>query len=592
MSKVGVSNIGSTSWWSTLDRRRANVVVAAAALVLVVVLVLFGLQLRSTQADSRARVISRFEDRAQVISALTQAILSTVASPATVAQQYGATKITDAQMDKAATSGHLVYSTLLDEHGRVVAASKGFSTSQQADVLPSSALQAVVGGASVALSDVHAGGPGQAGVVDLVVGLNTASGRRILISGAPTSIFGTFLTTYLRRVPTRGGTAYILDSHGSVVGARDARQALGRRATEIGLTSAVQHRGTGSYGPSGYFVSVPVVGTTWHVVLTSTKASLFETVTGTRKWFPWMIYAALGIVALGFLALLRRMLGIASALSETNDELATSNAQLEGRNALLRHAAELARSNAELEQFASIASHDLQEPLRKVQTFAAQLSASESENLSEQGQDFLRRMSNAAGRMRALIDDLLMFSRVSTKGRPFVPVALGDTVAQVLIDLEAGIEESGAQVTVGELPTIEADPVQMRQLLQNLLGNAVKFRRDGVVPEIDVDAHVSGGVAEFTVRDNGLGFDPQYATRIFRAFERLHGTSAYPGTGIGLALCRKIVERHHGTITADSTPGSGALFTIRLPVEQPVDSGPPASLFPETIHEEDHHALV
>jgi signal transduction histidine kinase len=132
----------------------------------------------------------------------------------------------------------------------------------------------------------------------------------------------------------------------------------------------------------------------------------------------------------------------------------------------------------------------------------------------------------------------------------------------------------------------------MRQLLQNLLGNALKFRREGVPPEIDVEAHVSGGVAELTIRDNGLGFDPQYATRIFRAFERLHGTSAYPGTGIGLALCRKIVERHHGTITADSTPGEGALFTIRLPVEQPADSAPPTALFPEAIDEEDHHALA
>jgi signal transduction histidine kinase len=587
-----MSDIGSRSWWSTLDRRRANVVVAAAALMLVVVLVLFGLQLRSTQADSRDRVISRFQDRAQVISALTQAILSTVAAPAATARQYDAVDITAAQMDKAALSSHLAYATLFDEHGDVVASSHGFSTTQRAQVLASSALQSVVGGAPVALSDVHPGGTDGAGVIDLAVGLNTASGRRILVSGAPTTIFGTFLATYLQRVPTRGGTAYILDSRGNVVGARDVRQALGKRATEEGLTSAVQRRGTGAYGPGGYFVSVPVVGTTWHVVLTSTKASLFETVSGTRKWFPWMIYAALGIVALGFLALLRRMLGIASALSEANDDLETTNAQLEGRNALLRHAAELARSNAELEQFASIASHDLQEPLRKVQTFAAQLTASESENLSEQGQDFLRRMSNAAGRMRALIDDLLMFSRVSTKGRPFVPIPLSESVAQVLMDLDMGIEESGARVTVGELPTVEADPVQMRQLLQNLLGNALKFRREGVPPEIDVEAQVSGGVAELTIRDNGLGFDPQYATRIFRAFERLHGTSAYPGTGIGLALCRKIVERHHGTITADSTPGHGALFTIRLPVEQPADSAPPASLFPEAIHEEDHHALA
>jgi light-regulated signal transduction histidine kinase (bacteriophytochrome) len=274
-----------------------------------------------------------------------------------------------------------------------------------------------------------------------------------------------------------------------------------------------------------------------------------------------------------------------------NDRLADSNANLQSTNALLRHAAELSRSNAELEQFASIASHDLQEPLRKVQTFAAQITATESDRLSEQGQDFLRRMSDAAGRMRALIDDLLMFSRVSTKARPFAEVDLSETVAYVLSDLEVALEESGAQLTVDPLPTIEAEPMQMRQLLQNLLGNALKFRRDGVTPEITVRATVADGIAELTIADNGLGFDAQFATRIFRAFERLHGASAYPGTGIGLALCRKIVERHHGTITADGRENEGATFTIRLPLEQPAgDEAPPSSLFPES--EEVPHALA
>jgi light-regulated signal transduction histidine kinase (bacteriophytochrome) len=259
---------------------------------------------------------------------------------------------------------------------------------------------------------------------------------------------------------------------------------------------------------------------------------------------------------------------------------------LENTNALLRRAAELARSNAELEQFASIASHDLQEPLRKVQTFAAQLTAREHERLSEEGQDFLRRMSDAAGRMRSLIDDLLMFSRVSTKGRPFVEVDLDAVVSQVLVDLELSTEETGARLTIGELPVVAADPVQMRQLLQNLLGNALKFRREGVVPEVGVSAVVTDGVAELTIQDNGLGFEAQYATRIFRAFERLHGARAYPGTGIGLALCRKIVERHHGTITADGQAGSGATFTVRLPVEQTAETVTPAALFPE-MHDED-----
>jgi signal transduction histidine kinase len=393
-------------------------------------------------------------------------------------------------------------------------------------------------------------------------------------------------------VPTRDGTAYVLDRHGRVVGVRGAGQPLGQRVRERGLAAAATGPETGPYGSDRHFVAAPVPGTTWRVVLTTSDASLFNSVSGWRKWLPWLILAVLGLTALAFVALLRRVMGSATALASANEQLAESNTRLEGSNALLRHAAELARSNAELEQFASIASHDLQEPLRKVQTFAAQLTATESDRLSDQGQDFLRRMSDAAGRMRALIDDLLAFSRVSTKGRPFAPVALADVAALALADLEIAIAESGARVSVGPLPEIEADAVQMRQLLLNLLGNALKFRRDGVVPEIALDAHVAGGIAELTVADNGLGFDPRFATRIFRAFERLHGTSAYPGTGIGLALCRKIVERHHGTITATGGEGEGATFTVRLPVQQPEDTAPPTDLFPERSTDEAPHAIA
>jgi signal transduction histidine kinase len=554
--------------------------------VLVVALAAFAVQLHSTQANTRQRVVSRFQDRAQVVSALTQAILSLAAAPSEANRQYAAPHVSGRMLDKSVARGRLAYAVLVDQHGSVIASSRTLTEDARRQVLSSSALKAVLAGAAVSLSDVHAGGPGGADIVDFAVPVKTATGRRVLVSGAPASVFGAFLGSYLQRVPTTGGTAYVLDSHGNVVGSRDRRQVVGQPAREAGLRTAMQRRTTGPYGAGGYFVAAEVPTSTWHVVLTSTKSSLFSSVSGSRKWLPWVIYVALAVVALAFLALLRRMLGVAAALAEANRRLAGSNARLESTNALLRHAAELARSNAELEQFASIASHDLQEPLRKVQTFAAHLTASESDRLSEQGQDFLRRMSDAAGRMRALIDDLLMFSRVSTKGRPFVPVELGETVAQVLVDLELAVDESGAKVTIGALPT-----VQVRQLLQNLLGNALKFRREGVVPEVAVSASVTDGIAELTIADNGLGFDAQYATRIFRAFERLHGTSAYPGTGIGLALCRKIVERHHGTITADGDVGHGATFTVRLPVVQSAESAPPTSLFPEILDEEVTHAL-
>ncbi len=567
------------SRWSRLRGRRAKAIIGGAALVVVVVLGLFAVQLNASQSGLRDRAISRFRDRAQVISALTQAILSSAAAAPQAEQRYGAQTVSPTVLDQATKQGHLAYSVLLDARGQIISASRSLTPEQRSAVLSSRAVMAARTGAPVSLGDVNAG------VIDLAVSLNTDAGRRVIVSGAPTALFGPFLSSYLRRVPTRGGTAYVLDSRSAVIGARNAAQPVGRTVGERGLAAAVKHGGDGPYGRDGYFVAVPVPGSSWRVVMTSSKATLFSANSGSRKWLPWIIYAALGLTALAFLALLQRVM-------LANDRLADSNANLQSTNALLRHAAELSRSNAELEQFASIASHDLQEPLRKVQTFAAQITATESDRLSEQGQDFLRRMSDAAGRMRALIDDLLMFSRVSTKARPFAEVDLGETIGSVLADLEVAIEESGAQVTIDPLPTIEAEPTQMRQLLQNLLGNALKFRRDGVTPEITVHAAVADGIAELTISDNGLGFDAQFATRIFRAFERLHGASAYPGTGIGLALCRKIVERHHGTITADGREGEGATFTVRLPLRQPAVAEEPTSLFPESEPEEIPHALA
>lgn len=557
-------------WWKRLPvGRRTSGALGLAVLVAVTALVLLAALLHGEQNSTRQSLVSRFSDRARVTSALTQAVLSSAAGSASVeAREFGSPTVNSRLLDRAAEQGTVVYVVLLDSAGRVIAASHDLSSVERTDLLASPALKPVLAGAPVSVSDVLPVAKQAAGVVDIDVSLNTAAGRRVLVEGIPTPVLSAFLGAYLRRVPTPAGVSYVLDSHGKVVGASDPRRAVGQLVADPGLIAAAQQRASGPYGASRYFVAVAVPGSTWRIVVTSSDQALFASVGGWHEWLPWVIYGALVLVAIGFLALLWRLLRTARALSSTNGELEVSNKRLESSNELLRHAAELSRSNAELEQFASIASHDLQEPLRKVQTFAAQLVMTEQERLSEEGQDYLRRMSDAASRMRQLIDDLLSFSRVTTQARPFVAVDLGELIEPVLGDLEVGIHDSGARVAIGELPTVEADPVQMRQLLQNLLANALKFRREDVAPEITVSAWVDDHVAELSVSDNGIGFDEQYATRIFRAFERLHGAHAYPGTGIGLALCRKIVERHNGTITATGQIDSGATFTIRLPVTQ------------------------
>jgi PAS domain S-box-containing protein len=230
----------------------------------------------------------------------------------------------------------------------------------------------------------------------------------------------------------------------------------------------------------------------------------------------------------------------------------------------------LEQSNRELDDFAFVASHDLQEPLRKIQTFADRLKSMHYHSLDDKGRDYLKRMGQAAGRMQDLIQDLLKYSRITTKPEPFLPINLRKSVKEAVADLRVLCEETGGLVEVGELPTVEADQVQMRQLFQNLIGNGLKYHGEQK-PVVKVYGGLSDvdGYCNIYVEDNGIGFNESSLERIFKPFQRLHGKHAeYHGTGMGLAICRKIVERHGGSITARSEPGKGAKFIVRLPEKQ------------------------
>lgn len=242
---------------------------------------------------------------------------------------------------------------------------------------------------------------------------------------------------------------------------------------------------------------------------------------------------------------------------------------------LRRYADELERSNRELQDFAYVSSHDLQEPLRKIQAFGSRIQDREGEKLSEKSQDFLARMLNASERMQRLINDLLSYSRVSTQGNPFQQIDLAGVVDGVLNDLEYLFERTGAKIEVDPLPHMEADPIQMRQLFQNLLINAIKFQQPDQIPvlkiqctEIRFDNSLRTKGIEIQVIDNGIGFDARYAEKIFTIFQRLEGQK-YQGSGIGLAICKRIVQRHHGYIAAQSAgPNQGAQIIVRLPLTQ------------------------
>lgn len=245
---------------------------------------------------------------------------------------------------------------------------------------------------------------------------------------------------------------------------------------------------------------------------------------------------------------------------------------------LRRYATELERSNRDLQDFAYVSSHDLQEPLRKIQAFGDRLKARESQQLSEQGKEYIERMLNAAARMQNLINDLLSFSRVTTQAQSVVWTDLNTILEGVLSDLEVSIERSGAKIERTPLPSLEAEPIQMRQLFQNLIANALKFRKPDTTPIIKIyarqhqrKAHLTSTpgdeTVEIFVEDNGIGFDEKYLDRVFNVFQRLEGHK-YEGSGIGLALCRKIAIRHGGNIIARSQPGKGSTFMVTLAVKQ------------------------
>ncbi len=244
----------------------------------------------------------------------------------------------------------------------------------------------------------------------------------------------------------------------------------------------------------------------------------------------------------------------------------------------------LAESNRDLTDFAYVASHDLQEPLRKIIAFGDRLRSRFGDQLGADGLDYLARMQNASTRMQTLIEDLLTFSRVATRVAPFVSTPLADVATGVVSDLEVAIERAKAVVDVGDLPTLDVDPSQIRQLLQNLIGNALKFRREDVatyvrvnatrladaeVESLDLSYSCPDGWWAIEVRDNGIGFEQKYAEKIFTVFQRLHGRSEYEGSGVGLAVVRRIVERHQGLVSVTSSPNSGTTFRITLPTTQP-----------------------
>jgi signal transduction histidine kinase len=543
---------------------KAGMVIVVAACVVLALLTVFAIELSDTQAKSKSGIELEVHQRAVLAGALINSLFQTVQQQVPQdSKTYGTATVSDQSLDTAQGKQN-GFTALLGPNGDVLAASSGFTAQARTELKSSAALALVRSGHPYGLGNFTP--YGTTGVIDFAVPFPTAYGTRTLVTGFTPSALSGFIAAELKQIPgVKGAHNYLLDGNDTVLATTNPQAVVGQIIPGAGAVQALQQASGDVQGH--YFDQVVMKNSNWRILLSAPDGPLFASVTGLHQLLPWIIFVAFAVVAVAALLLGYRVLRSADQIRAVNTELEQVNSNLTGANASLeRRAAELARSNEELDQFASIASHDLQEPLRKVRTFSEQLVVTEGDRLSEQGLDYLQRSNAAAERMQKLVEDLLRFSRVTTQGHPFAPVDLNEITRQVLLDLEGQVERTGAVVHVGTLPTINGDALQMRQLLQNLVSNALKFHRAGVVPEVTIDGVVADDQLRLSVRDNGIGFDPQYSLRIFRVFERLHGRTEYPGTGIGLALCRKIAERHGGTIAAESEAGVGSTFTVTLPL--------------------------
>ena len=271
---------------------------------------------------------------------------------------------------------------------------------------------------------------------------------------------------------------------------------------------------------------------------------------------------------IGFIVDINAQKIIEQTLKDNRELKETQELLYQNQSELQKKVVELNRSNYELEQFAHLASHDLQEPLRKLFFYSDVLKSKHAMNLDASGVSMLNNMALAAGRMKELINDLLSYSQLQKQFLQFEQVNLNETIHEVLRDLDITIREKNAYIEVDDLPSIQGNPLRLRQLFANLISNALKYSKTEVSPVIQILVSYDDQNVSIKVKDNGIGFEEQYKERIFGLFERLHTRDQFPGTGIGLSICKRIAELHHGTISAESEPGQYSIFEVTLPAKQ------------------------
>ena len=548
-----------------LRRRGLRIV----ALFLVFALLLLGVGawlLADSQSKDREALRERYAIGAQVASNVLDSLFAAAfRSGAGRAVSQFSGDVTTEQLDAYSEINQSLYTAIVDSSGQIVAESSR-TPENAADLL-----EKVDEKTGIALSDIQQVGAEEG--VENAIRFPVGKDFRFIVSSAPLEIYRAFLAGSIEDLIRFGGRAFVLDGAGRVLGAVSTEMADRAPVPTAILSRLVRTQEDGIYealGGERYFASQPVANSGWKVVVAAPTAELYEPASGVSRWLPWVVLAILSLALIAIGLLVRRAVDAGTKIAVVNSQLEASQDRLRDRATELQSSnAELQRSNAELEQFAYVASHDLSAPLRAVAGFSQLLGVRYKGKLDADADQFITHMQDGVNRMQRIIDDLLTYSRVDRSGLQPERIDLDAILDEVLQSLRPEIEERRAVVTREPLGGARGEPGQLSQVFQNLVANAMKFTSPGLTPEVHVSTQREDGRVHVSVRDNGIGVDPGHAEQIFKMFQRLHSTEDYEGTGIGLAIAKKIVDRHGGQIRIGEAPGGGAVFTFDVPSEMP-----------------------
>jgi signal transduction histidine kinase len=537
-----------------------RVILGLAIAIVAVLLGVFALVLAQSQATSRHESEQRFLAQATIAAGLTKAIFSTIDAPQVTAasKSEGTATVNRRTLTALVRGSGLSYAYVVGSAGRVLAATPG---APPLGPTTSAVVRRALAGSTL-FSDLLRDSAGRYLIVEAIP-FPTRFGRRVEVLGYPAALLSGFLSSYLvGALPDKTSHGFILDGHGRIIASSVSGVAVGQRPSaqfsailaSAPAGAAVQGRydvSTGRSRGTRYVVAAPIGGSDWRVGLTEPTNTLYPADVGSQWWVIWLVFVGFALAALACLWLLRRSLSGAARLVAQARVVDATNAELNA-------------TNAELNAFSYSVSHDLRAPLRAIDGFSRIVLEDDDGTLTQAQERYLGLVRDNTKVMGTLIDDLLAFSRLANQPLTRTLVDTGHLAQAIQDELRAAHPGRAIEFRNGDLPAVRADPALLRQVLANLLANAVKYSSERDRSEITLDSELRGGERVFFVRDNGVGFDMRYVEKVFQVFQRLHRAEDYSGTGVGLAIVQRIITRHGGRVWAEGHPGEGATFYFTL----------------------------